>query len=61
MHYARVLRGKHLHNNVVTNVNDNATYNLAELNKTRLTVPIAGKQAKILKKWHEDEPNLDEC
>ena len=45
---------------VVTSTNDNATYHLAELDRTRLTLPIAGKQVKIFKKRHDDEPNLDD-
>ena len=45
---------------VVKSANDNATYHLAELDGTRLTVPIAGKRVKIFKKRHDDEPNLDD-
>ena len=45
---------------VVTSANDNATYHLAELDGTKLSVPIAGKRVKIFKKWHNDEPNLDD-
>ena len=45
---------------VVTSANDNDTYHLAELDGTRLAVPIAGKRVKIFKKRHNDEPNLDD-
>ena len=45
---------------VVTSTNDNGTYHLAELDGTRMTVPVAGKRIKVFKKPHEDEPNLDD-
>ena len=42
---------------VVTSANDNGTYHLAELDGTRIVVPVAGKRIKAFKKWHEDEPD----
>ena len=45
---------------VVTSANDNAMYHLVELDGTRLAVQIAGKQVKIFKKRHDNEPNLDD-
>ena len=45
---------------VVTSANDNATYHLAELDGTKLAVPIAGKRVKIFKKRHDNQPNLDD-
>ena len=55
---------------MVTNANDNAMYQLAELDETRMTVPVGGKWIKVFKKWQEaesdpededkdDEPNED--
>ena len=47
---------------MVTTANDNGTYHLAELDGTRMAVPVAGKRVKVFKKRHEDEPdpnNLD--
>jgi hypothetical protein len=43
---------------VVTSVDDNGTYHLAELDGTRITVPVAGKRVKAFKKRHNDEPDL---
>ena len=37
---------------MVTSANDNATYHLAELDRTRMTVPIARKWVKVFKKRH---------
>ena len=45
---------------VVISANDNATYHLAELDGTRLVVPIAGKRVKIFKKQYDNEPNVDD-
>ena len=45
---------------VVTTVHDNVTYNLAELDGTRLAVPIAGKMVQTVKKRYDEEPNLDD-
>ena len=42
---------------VVMSTNDNATYHLAELDGTRIAVPVAGKRIKAFKKQHEEEPN----
>ena len=42
---------------VVTSVNDNRTYHLAELDGTRMAVPVAGKRIKAFKKQHEDKPD----
>ena len=44
---------------VVTSANDNGTYHLAELDGTRMAVPVAGKRVKVFKKQHEDEPDLE--
>jgi hypothetical protein len=41
---------------VVTSVDDNGTYHLAELDRTRIMVPVAGKRFKAFKKHHVDEP-----
>jgi hypothetical protein len=43
---------------VVTSVNDNGTYCLAELDGTRIAVPVAGKRVKAFKKRHDSEPDL---
>jgi Fe-S cluster assembly scaffold protein SufB len=43
---------------VVTSVDDNGTYNLAELDKTRIAVPVAGKRVKAFKKRNDNEPDL---
>ena len=40
---------------VVTGANDNGTYHLAELDGTRIAIPVAGKRVKVFKKRHEDE------
>jgi hypothetical protein len=42
---------------VVTSVDDNGTYHLAELDETRIAVPVAGKRVKAFKKRHDDEPD----
>ena len=44
---------------MVTSANDNAMYHLAELDGTWIAVPVAGKQIKVFKKWHEDELDSD--
>ena len=43
---------------VVTGANDNGMYHLAELNGTRMTIPVAGKRIKAFKKRHDGEPDL---
>ena len=43
----------------MTSANDNGTYHLAELDGTRVAVPVAGKRIKAFKKRHEDEPDLE--
>ena len=48
---------QNLHDIVVMSVNNNATYHLAELDGTRIAVPIARKWIKGFKKRHE--PELD--
>ena len=45
---------------VVTSANDNATYHLAELDGSRLAIPIAGKRVKIFKKRQDENPDLDD-
>jgi hypothetical protein len=42
---------------VVTRVDDNGTYHLAELDGTRIAIPVAGKRVKKFKKRHDDEPD----
>jgi type II secretory pathway pseudopilin PulG len=44
---------------VVTSVNDNGTYNVAELDGTRIAVPVTGKRIKAFKKRHEDNSDLE--
>ena len=44
---------------MVTSANDNGTYHLAELDGTRIAVPVAGKRVKAFKKRHEAEPDLE--
>jgi hypothetical protein len=43
---------------MLTSVNDNGTYHLAELNGTRIAVLVAGKRVKEFKKRHDSEPDL---
>jgi hypothetical protein len=43
---------------VVTTVNGNGAYHLAELDGTRIAVPVAGKRIKAFKKRHEGSPDL---
>ena len=38
-------------------MNDNATYHLAELDRTRIVVPVVEKWVKAFKKRHEVEPD----
>ena len=38
-------------------MNDNATYHLAELDRTRIVVPVAGKWTKAFKKPQGVEPD----
>jgi hypothetical protein len=44
---------------VVTSVNDNGTYHLAELDGTKIAVPVTGKRIKAFKKRHKDSPDLE--
>ena len=44
---------------VVTSGNDNATYHLAELDGSRLAIPIEGKRVKIFKKQQDENPDLE--
>ena len=44
---------------VVTSANDNSTYHLAELDGSRLVMPIAGRRVKIFKKRQDEDPDLD--
>ena len=44
---------------VVIQVNNNTTYHLAELDGTRILIPVAGKWIKAFKKRHEAEPNME--
>ena len=44
---------------MVTSVNDNGTYHLAELDGTQIAVPVVGKRIKEFKKQYVDEPNPD--
>ena len=41
----------------MTSANDNGTYHIAELDGTRIAVPVAGKRVKAFKKRHEAEPD----
>ena len=41
----------------ITSANDTGTYHLAELDRARIVVPVAGKRIKTFKKRHEDEPD----
>jgi hypothetical protein len=43
---------------VATSVDDNGTYHLAELDGTRIAVPVAGKRVKAFKKRHDNELDL---
>ena len=43
---------------VVTSAIANETYHLAELDGTRMAIPVAGKRVKAFKKRHECEPDL---
>jgi hypothetical protein len=43
---------------VVTSVNNNGMYHLAELDGTRIAVPVAGKRIKAFKKQHNSDPDL---
>ena len=42
---------------VVQSANDNGTYHLAELDGTRMAIPVAGKRIKAFKKRHDGEPD----
>jgi hypothetical protein len=44
---------------VVTSVNDNGMYHLAELDGTRIAVPVAGKRIKAFKKRYDSDPDLE--
>ena len=41
----------------VQSANDNGTYHLAELDGTRMAIPVAGKRIKAFKKRHDVEPD----
>ena len=43
---------------MVTSANDNATYHIAELDGTRITISVTRKRIKAFKKRYEDEPGL---
>ena len=43
---------------VVTGANDNGTYHLAELDGTRMVIPVVGKRVEAFKKRHDYEPDL---
>ena len=42
---------------MVTCANDNATYHLVELDGTRMTTTVVGKQIKAFKRQNEAEPD----
>ena len=42
---------------MVQSANDNGTYHLAELDGTRMAIPVAGKRIKAFKKRHDGEPD----
>ena len=46
-----------IHTTAVQSANDNGTYHLAELDGTRMAIPVAGKRIKAFKKRHDDEPD----
>ena len=41
---------------MVTSVDNNDTYHLAEVDGSRISVLVAHKQIKAFKKWHKVEP-----
>ena len=43
---------------VVTGANNNGTYHLAELDGTRMVIPVWGNRIKAFKKRHDSEPDL---
>ena len=43
---------------VVTSANNNGTYHLAELDGTRMAIPVGGKRIKAFKKRHDEERDL---
>ena len=43
---------------VVQSANDNGTYHLAELDDTRMVIPVALKRIKAFKKRHDGEPDV---
>ena len=45
---------------MITSANDNATYHLPELDRSRLAIPIACKRVKIFKKRQDENPDLDD-
>ena len=45
---------------MVTSANSNATYHLAELDETRIAIPVAGKRIKAFKKRQEGDPEIEE-
>ena len=47
-----------LYTYVVTSANEHGTYHLAELDGTRMAIPVAEKRVKAFKKRHEHEPDL---
>ena len=40
--------------------NDNATYHVAELDRSWLAIPIAGKRVNIFKRRQDKGPNLED-
>ena len=44
---------------LVTSANDNGTYHSAELDGTRIAVPVARMRITTFKKRHKDEPELE--
>jgi hypothetical protein len=44
---------------VVTSVDDNGTYHLAELDGTRIAAPVAGKRVQAFKKRHDNDTDRE--
>jgi hypothetical protein len=44
---------------VVTSINDNGAYHLAELGRTLIVMPVAGKRIKAFKKRYDSDPDLE--
>ena len=45
---------------MVTRTNNNETYHLAEIDRTRIVVPVVRKRIKAVKKRHQSEPDPED-